>query len=320
MSEQAMNPILPRKLKEGDTIGIIAPASPFPPERIPKTEENMRQLGLNVKWSKNLRKEFGHLAGSDQERIDDIHEMFSDPEVNGIWCIRGGYGCTRIIPHLNYELIRKNPKILVGYSDVTALHHAIHMRTGLICFHGPVGSSTLTPYAIKHLRNTLMSSQSTYKMHPSPENAKIEKPGFSPYVITAGKAEGILVGGNLSLLAAMCGTDFQMNLKDKILLIEDVGEDPYRIDRMLTQLLQVYDFEQLAGIALGIFSGCEAEADARSLTLRQTLEDRLGGLKIPIAYGFSFGHIDNQCTLPIGARCRINTNEMSIEILEQVNT
>lgn len=249
--------ILPEVLKPGDTVGIIAPASSFPPERIPKTEANMTALGLKVKWSKNLHAQNGYLAGKDKQRLKDIHKMFKDPEVKAIWCIRGGYGCSRLLPDLDYDLIKENPKVLIGYSDVTALLNAIHQRTGLVCFHGPVGSSTFSDYTLSNVRRMLFEPLGQQSISLSSEQHKEVEPGFETYSIRNGKATGRLVGGNLSLLAAMTGTQHQIEVKDRLLFIEDVGEKPYRIDRMLTQLRQALPLEEAAGILLGVFADCQ---------------------------------------------------------------
>ena len=303
--------IYPARLRPGDAVGIIAPASSFPPERMAKTEENMRSLSLKIKWGKNINAQHGFLAGTDNERLEDLHAMFRDPSVRAIWCIRGGYGCTRLLDRIDYRMIKKNPKILIGYSDVTALHVAIQQHTGLITFHGPVGSSTFSDYTLKHVQAMLFETagHTILQAEDYHENAR---PGFESYVITPGVAKGELTGGNLSLLAAMCGTKYQLNVHKKILFIEDIGEKPYRIDRMLTQLRQNNALHEAAGIALGIFDDCQADPEDRSLTLREVLEDRLGDLGIPVAYGFSFGHITDQCTLPVGGRAQMNTGSMRL--------
>lgn len=318
-TQNIANPnIIPEALKKGDTVGIIAPASSFPPERIPKTEANMAALGLKVKWAKNLYAQNGYLAGKDKQRLKDIHKMFKDSDVKAIWCIRGGYGCSRLLPDLDYELIKENPKILIGYSDVTALLNAIHQRTGLVCFHGPVGSSTFSEYTLTCVRRMLFEPLDQQSISLSHEQHEKDEPGFETYVIRKGKASGRLVGGNLSLLSAMTGTQYQIDVKDRLLFIEDVGEKPYRIDRMLTQLRQALPLEEAAGIVLGVFADCQPGEKDRSLSLQEALEDRLHDLKIPVSYGFSFGHITDQCTFPIGIEARMDTKRQLVEILEPV--
>jgi muramoyltetrapeptide carboxypeptidase len=277
----------------------------------------MKSLGLRVKWSGNLSREYGYLAGKDRRRLKDLHAMFRDPEVQAVWCIRGGYGSGRLLPSLDYDLIRRHPKILVGYSDITALLNAVRRETGLVCFHGPVSSSEFSDYTLGQVRNMLFEPAAGRVIRPA-ESDGSDHPSHVPFSIRKGKAEGILVGGNLSLVAALCGTPFQPDVEDKILFLEDVGEKPYRIDRMLTQLRQSLPLEKAAGVMLGKFAGCEPGADDRSLSLAETLEDRLRDLKIPVGYGFPFGHIRDQCTLPVGAQVRIDTRHMTVEILEPV--
>lgn len=309
--------ILPKSLNPGDTVGIIAPASPFPPEYTEKAELNMEALGLHIKWSRHLSKRNGYLAGKDRHRLKDLHAMFEDPEVKAIWCMRGGYGTTRLLPEINYELIRKNPKILVGYSDVTALLNAIHNQTGLVCFHGPVAGSEFSAYTVSMVRKMLFETSVSHRIGPADSAGDGSKEGW-PIPIRGGRAEGELVGGNLSLMAALCGTAFQPEVRNRIVFLEDIGEKPYRVDRLLTQLRQALPLEQAAGIMLGRFVDCAPGEDDASLSLEETLKDRLKGLGIPVGYGFPFGHIRDQCTLPVGARVWIDTRRMIVETREPV--
>jgi muramoyltetrapeptide carboxypeptidase len=306
--------IIPHRLQPGDLVGLIAPGSSISEEGILKAVRQIESLGLKVKLGKNLRAINGFLAGSDQQRLDDLHAMFADPTVKAVWCVRGGYGCSRLLPQLDYKLIKRNPKILIGYSDITALMTAITRKTGLVTYHGPVGSSDFTDFTTKHLKAALLDG------HPW---LPIERPQmipegtvYEPYVIRGGTAEGPLWGGNLSLLAAASGTEFVPPIKGSLLFIEDIGEDPYSLDRMLTQLRQSWDLSSAAGILLGVFRGCEADPEDRSLTLRETLTGRLADLGVPVAYGFPIGHISDMCTLPVGLKARVSMDKMRIEILE----
>ena len=271
---------------------------------------------FRFKLSKNIRAKRGFNAGTDKERLDDLHAMFADTGVQAVWCARGGYGCSRLLPNIDYKLIQSNPKVLIGYSDVTALLQAIYKKTGLICFHGPVGASELTDYTKEQVTAVLIEGKSDYTIQLASENQSHEDPLYHSRVIREGTGRGILVGGNLSLLAAMAGTDFEIDLKGKLLFIEDIGEKPYRVDRMLTQLRQAQDLQKLSGIALGVFADCEAKKDDLSLSLAETLEDRLKDLGIPVIYGISFGHISNQCTLPVGIEAELNTSNQTITLLE----
>jgi len=245
-----------------------------------------------------------------------LHFMFENPKIDGIWCIRGGYGCGRLLPEIDYSLIRKNPKPLIGYSDVTALLQAIYCETGLIGFHGPVAVSDFTDYTIEQFKSILMEPKAPLQLKNAPENDKTEGSAFQTKIINSGKAKGQIAGGNLSLLASLAGTKYQLDAKNKIVFLEDIGERPYRIDRMFTQLLQACKLGEAAGIALGIFDDCEAKQGSDSLTLMETFEDRLGNLGIPVIYGLSFGHIDNQFTFPIGVEAELDTDNQTITLLE----
>lgn len=311
--------IHPKSLSAGDTIGLITPSSSITEAKLEKAIANMKTLGLKVKLGKNIKAIHGFLAGTDQQRLDDLHAMFADDEVDGIWCIRGGYGLGRILPDIDYKLIKKNPKVIIGYSDITALLLAIHQKTGLIGFHGPLASSTFSDYTLRHVKNVLMNPQKSYTIDYAKDYAKenddVEEVSYRTKVIRHGKAKGKLSGGNLTLLASMAGTKFEWSAKNKLVFIEDIGEKPYRIDRMLTQLLQSADLHKAKGIILGVFEDCQAKEGSRSLSLMETLEDRLGHLEVPIMYGFSFGHVKNNCTLPIGMEAELDTEKRTVTIL-----
>lgn len=303
----------PPRLKPGDTVGLITPGSYITDDGLKKAVKNIESLGLKVKKGRHLRAENGFTAGTDTERLADLHAMFADPEVKGIWCARGGYGCGRLLPLIDYKLIRRNPKILIGYSDITALAIAITKQTGLVTYHGPVGSSDFTDFTLSYLKGAVMEGDRfapIIRPEVTPEGSVYET-----YTITPGRATGPLWGGNLSLLASLVGTDYAPPVKGSLLFIEDIGEDPYRIDRMLTQLRQAWDLRRCAGIALGVFKGCEADPDDRSLTLRETLTERLGGLGVPVAYGLPIGHIADMCTLPLGVRAEMDTGAMRLRIM-----
>ena len=309
--------IKPKRLKVGDTLGVIAPASALSEKVITRAIENLTSLGFKVKLGKNVREQKGYLAGTDEQRLEDLHWAFSDPEVDAVWCIRGGYGVTRILPKVDFKLIKKHPKIFIGYSDITALHVAIHQKTGLVTFHGPVGTSDYTEFTKPNVWNLLTNPTPQYKLVHSEENLKKESNLFKTEVITAGKCRGQLIGGNLSLLSAMDGTPFALgDLKGKILFMEDIDERPYRVDRMLTQMLQSHDLSKLAGIALGIFEGCNPKPEENSLSLMECLKDRLGNLGIPVIYGLSFGHISNQYTLPVGIEAEMDTETGILTLLD----
>ena len=308
--------IKPKRLSAGDTIGLIAPSSSITDTKLKKAIGNMESLGLKVKLGKHIKEINGYLAGTDAQRLEDLHDMFADDSVDGIWCIRGGYGAGRILPKINYKLIKKNPKVFIGYSDVTALTQAIYQETGLICFHGPVASSTFSEYTMKHLKAVLMHPMKMHTFEYAEDNDSVEDKSYRTEVIRAGRATGELIGGNLSLLASMIGTKYHWNVKNKLVFIEDIGEKPYRIDRMLTQLLQTSNLEKAAGIILGVFEDCEAGESDRSLTLMETLKGQLEPLGIPVIYGLSFGHIKNHFVMPLGVKAMMDTKGRTVTLLE----
>ncbi len=308
--------IKPKRLKTGDTVAVIAPASGLTAESFDKALGNLESLGLKPKVGKSARGLKGFLSATDQERLDDLHRAFSDKETAGVWCVRGGYGAARLLPAIDYNLIRKNPKILIGYSDITALHLAISQNTGLVTFHGPVAASELSDYTRNNVVNALFNPSAPYKIELSEYNKAQESNLFKTETITAGKARGRLVGGNLSLLAALAGTPFGLrDVKGKILFIEDVGEQPYRIDRMLTQLRQSLDLRALAAIALGVFEDCNPRTKDTQ-TLSDVVKDRLGDLGVPVVYGLSFGHIRDQFTLPVGIEAELDATNATMTFLE----
>lgn len=304
------------RLKRGDTIGLITPGSYLSDSGLDKAVQNIESLGLKVKLGQYIRSERGFTAGTDAERLSDIHQMFADKAVDAIWCARGGYGCTRLLEQLDYKLIKNNPKLLLGYSDITALLNAIYHKTGLIGVHAPVGASDFTPYTVAQLKAIVFEDSKNYSIPLSNAYLQNDNKDYQPTTIHPGIATGRLVGGNLSLIASMVGTGKNILGKNRLIFLEDIGEKPYRIDRMLTQLRQSGYFKGANGILLGTFADCEADEGDRSLTLLETLQDRLSDLNIPTIYGFSFGHITDQCSIPIGIQAQIDTKQNCLTLLE----
>lgn len=307
-----------KRLKRGDRVGVITPASFINDEGLERTVKNLENLGLTVELSKHIRARHGNFAGTDKQRIEDFHYMFSNTDIDAIWCARGGYGSARILPQLDYKLVRNNPKVFIGYSDITAMHSAIRKHSGLVTFHGPVGSTEHTDYTLNELHKVLFEGAPSHQIKLSSANQTLamEDGTYKVKNLHEGMAEGELIGGNLSLLAGSVGTAYAPDIKGKILLIEDIGEKPYRIDRMLTSIRQAWPLDQVAAIALGVFNDCENKEGSQALDLQQTLEDRLGDLNVPIIYGLSYGHIDNMSTLPIGVRTRLDTKTQTMTLLE----
>jgi muramoyltetrapeptide carboxypeptidase len=308
--------IKPPRLKKGDLVGLITPGSFAPDHALEKAIKNIKGLGFRVQLAKNIRAKRGYNAGTDQQRLNDLHSMFADPAVKAVWCVRGGYGCTRLLPLLDYELIRKNPKIMIGYSDITALSNVIFQKTGLIGFHGPVGSSEIADFSASHFRALLMEGRTDHLIRLQNHPNKSSDEDFSPLTILHGVARGILAGGNLSILASLAGTGFELDPVNKLLFLEDISEKPYRIDRMLTQLRQSGLLKKVNGLALGIFADCKADPGDETLKLKETLADRLKPLSKPTQYGYPFGHIKHQCILPVGVQAELNTRQQTLRILE----
>lgn len=300
-----------KKLKLGDTIGIISPASPEKIEIIDKGIETIESLGFKVKIGKNLYSKKGFFAGGDLERAKDIMDMFLDDDVKLILCMRGGYGSMRIIEYLNFEEIKNHPKLFMGFSDITTLLNNIYEKSNLITFHGPmVSSNILETFTLKSFMDTLTLPKNEFI---------IDNPDHLPLECSVnGIAEGQIVGGNLCLICSTLGTPYEIDTKDKILFLEEIGEAPYKIDRMLTQLLLNNKLQNCKGFILGQFKDCGLPNYDRSFTLEEVLEDRIFSLKKPTLNHFMSGHSYPKLTLPIGANVRIDCNIGEIKILEKV--
>jgi muramoyltetrapeptide carboxypeptidase len=238
--------------------------------------------------------------------------------VKALWCIRGGSGAISLLKDLDYELIRNHPKILLGYSDITALHLAIYRHSGVVGFHGPVASSTPSDYSVEHMLAVLTDPQPTYTIHMARENAEHakEEPHFGIRTVHGGVATGPLIGGNLSLVSALAGTPYAADFRGGILFLEEVNEEPYRIDRWMTQLDLAVGLDKAAALMVGICEHCGPKPDSSSLTLDQTFDMHLDPLKVPAVTGYSIGHIRNQFTLPIGVRARLDTEAQTLTLLE----
>jgi muramoyltetrapeptide carboxypeptidase len=312
-------PIKPARLNYGDTIGIIAPASAPPdPKNIDRSVAVLERLGFKTRLAPNVRKRWGFLAGTDRERAGDLMKMFADPRVKAIICVRGGYGTARLVPLLDYRTIRANPKIFIGYSDITSLHCAFLQRANLISFHGPMLNSDFVKDDFPDF--TLQSFLRTL-MQPTPPGSISQ--GYKKKTVSIlrrGTASGPLIGGNISILCATLGTPCQPSFRNGILFFEDLDEVPYRFDRMLTQLLNAGLVQQVAGIAIGINKNCKDPRARKAKEYRQTLEDvfkeRLLPLKVPLVSGLPFGHIPLNATLPVGVRATLDADAGDLLITE----
>ncbi|MBN2090498.1 LD-carboxypeptidase [candidate division KSB1 bacterium] len=309
--------IRPKRLQPGDWVGLITPASPpFESSVIYEGKVVLESLGFRVKLGKNLGKKHGYLAGTDKARADDLHEMFLDKEVRAMIALRGGYGTGRLIEYLDFKLIEQHPKIIVGYSDISLLNLAIHQMTGLVTFHGPVAISSFNKYTTHYFMKVLTESSPVGEIEKPPMSELQKFDGIFP--IREGIASGPLIGGNLTMIIATLGTPFEINTVGKILFIEEVGEEPYDLDRMLTHLRLAGKFDRVAGIILDKCGRCgPAEykpAFENSLSIEEVFYDRLQDLNCPVLYGLSLGHAAYKPTLPLGISATMNTQSGQIRI------
>jgi muramoyltetrapeptide carboxypeptidase len=314
-------PIKPDRLNYGDTIGIIAPASAPPdPKNIDRSVAVIERLGFQPKLAPNVRKRWGYLAGSDRDRASDLMKMFTERKVKAILCVRGGYGTARLLPLLDYRTIRANPKIFIGYSDITSLHCAFLVKSNLVSFHGPMLNSDFVKEDLPDF--TLQSFLKTLMRPSAPGSVSDGYRKKTVTILRRGIVSGPLIGGNITLLCATLATPYQPPFKHQILFFEDLDEMPYRFDRMLTQMLNAGLLQQVAGIAIGINANCQDPNAKRSKEYRQTLEDvfreRLLPLKVPVVAGLPFGHIPLNATLPVGVRVTLDAVKGDLTIDEPV--
>lgn len=313
----SISQIKPKQLCPGNTIGVIAPASPGNLESALAGVSWLEKQGFQVKLGKTVNHSGGYLAGTDAERAADINAMFSAPDIDGIICLRGGYGTMRLLDLLDYTLIQAHPKVFVGYSDITALLVSIGQRTGLVTFHGPMVASDMGKGLSDYTWGCF--SQAISSLEPL---GPVVNPPLSPvpHFIAAGTAQGYLTGGNLSLIAATLGTPYEINTAGKILCLEEVGEAPYRIDRMLTQLLLAGKLQDAAGIVFALCTDCDNVAESSDFLVEDVLRDRLKDLKKPILCNLHFGHTIDKATLPLGITATLGTAVGGLVITESAIT
>jgi muramoyltetrapeptide carboxypeptidase len=295
------HPLKPNRLKPGATIGVVAPASPFKQEALELGVSVLCAMGYHIRLADDLFGKNGYLAGPDRLRADQLHAMFIDEQVDAVMCARGGFGSLRILSLLDYALIRSHPKPFIGFSDITALHHAIYANTGMVTFHGPM-VCTMGP--------AHMQTRASWQEMLSGSGAPGKIAG-NHRVLKPGKSQGLLIGGNLATLCHLLGTPFAMHYENCILFIEETGEAPYRIDRMLVQMKLAGCFENLAGLVLGSFQDCGVEAQIDAL-VRQLFDDS----GIPILAGVKAGHGSPNLTLPLGIKAALDADQGELQLLE----
>lgn len=285
--------IRPHALKPGDTLGIAAPAGPVDRSALDAGIHALKSMGFNILLPDEIFSRSHYLAGPDQLRAKQLSRLFTDPDVDGIICARGGYGAMRILTLLDAAMLADHPKPFVGFSDITVLLHFLANYCGIVAFHGP----TVTTLGSGDIETRDRFLQALTKKEPIRLSAKF------PRLITPGQANGRFFCGNLTLFCHLAGTAFQPDFNGAIVLVEDQGEAPYRIDRMLTQMRLAGYFDHLAGLALGHFSRCGSENE-----IMRIVADRLGGLGIPICGGFGVGHEPDNATLPVGITVNLNAD------------
>jgi muramoyltetrapeptide carboxypeptidase len=312
----------PPVLRPGDTVGMVAPASNvYEPEDLQIARETMQQYGFKVVLGRNIMAQNGYLAGSDAERAADLNEMFRRPDIRGIVTFSGGYGCSRILPLLDYAQIQRSPKVIVGHSDITALLIGLNRKTGLITFHGSSGLTGVGDYAREHFRRAIMTAATLgeiAKPPPTPEGT-VER-NNRLITLVPGQATGPLVGGNLTLVTNLIGTPYEPDTRGKILFLEEIDEEPYRVDRMLTQLWLAGKLQDAAGIALGHFVDCYPKdykaSFPQTISLENILRDRFLPLGKPTLYNLMFGHIRENAVLPIGATATLDATSRTLIVNE----
>lgn len=301
--------IRPKHLQKGDKVALIAPSGPVIKERIKPAIEVVKNLGLIPILGKSSEVSRGFLAGDDKTRADDVNMMFKNKEIKGIFAMRGGYGAARILDMLDLDMIKNNPKVFVGYSDITALHIVFNQMCNFMTFHGPMVATELYKGADEYTLNSLKRN-----IFISAPLGVIKNPDCKKFkTLVKGHSEGILTGGNLSLLTSSIGTKYEIDTKGKILFIEEVDETPYKVDRMLLQLKQSGKFKDASGIVLGQFSRCESENLERSLTLKEVFKDLIVDENKPVIYDVECGHSTPTMTIPMGAYAKIGNGTFIIE-------
>ncbi len=311
----------PHRLMPGQLIGIAAPASPpNEPESIRFGIETVESMGFRVKPAAHLFDRSGYLAGDDATRAADLNALFADESVDAIFCVRGGYGSSRLLPLLDYDAIRSNPKVLLGYSDITALLLSIYHKTGLVTFHGPIAGQTFSPYTLAEFKKVLLAPQPPVLIAAPPPfergEGRVEKENRITRLVP-GKVQGRLLGGNLSLVSHLIGTPYMPDLSGAILFLEDVSEAIYSVDRMLTQLWLSGDLQKVAGIAFGKFSELRSSEWLQNRLLEDVLAERARALHIPAVMGLMIGHVGDQTTVPLGCLAELDASTGTLALLEE---
>ena len=289
--------------ESGAHVALVAPAGPLPKsEELPRAQENTRTFGWEPIVGAHAMERVGYLAGQDRDRLNDINLALRDPKIEAIWCLRGGYGVMRILSAIDYDALSRTPKAIIGYSDITALHAAVQRKCRLVTYHGPHAREALTDFSRESLRRAVVEQADSCGVAPNARE------------INAGVAEGRLVGGNLAVLSALCGTPFAPDLTDGILILEDINEPVYRIDRMLQQLKLSGALNGCRAIVFGACVKCADDAGGGGRPFDEVLGEIVHSLGVPCLAGIPVGHIDEQWTIPLGAIARLDTSNRSLTV------
>jgi len=309
-----MNILKPPCLRKGDLIGIVSPASPpSAREKIDKGVQYLEQLGYRVKVGRHVLAQHGYLAGTDEQRAHDLNDMLRDKEVKAIFAVRGGYGTPRLLHLIDYRSVRRDPKIIVGYSDLTALQLALFKKTGLVTFSGPMVGvemwDNIDPFTEEQFWR-VVSSKARIGLLPNP-------PELPSSFSNEGAARGRILGGNFALVMSLMGTPYLPDLRGSLLALEDVDEAPHRVDRMFMQLRHAGILEKLAGLILGRFIDCvPSDPSVPHLTIEQVLQEAVRSVKCPVLTNLQYGHIPKKITLPLGVRAQLDARRGRLEVLE----
>lgn len=312
------SPVRPPRLGRGARVALVAPAGPLlERDDLTRAQELCRALDYEPVLAPAAGRRYGYLAGPDQDRLADLNAALRDPSVDAVWCIRGGYGTTRILDRVDFEALARRPKPLIGFSDITALLTGAVVRAGVVAFHGPVARAAMPAFSRRHFERVLTCGEPAGRLGRLPAPPDVLIPRQDRIVTLAGgTAEGPLFGGNLTLLQCLLGTPFFPDLDGAILFLEDVGEDLYRVDRVLAHLRMAGALDRLAGVMVGRFTELKRHMNDGALGFDEVLGTYFGPAGIPVAYGFPVGHIDDQWTLPLGVRARLDADAGEVELLE----
>ena len=303
MSRAQLQRTLPPALGPGARVALIAPAGPLRGESdVECGIANARALGWEPVVGKHVLRRTGYFAGTDAERLADLNAALRDPRIDAVWCLRGGYGCMRLLDAVDFDALRATPRTLIGFSDITALHAAIGTRASLVTMHGPVARNPLGDFSRGSLVRAVARREDSCG---TADDARI---------LRGGRAEGRLAGGNLALVAALAGTPWAPDLRDTILVLEDVNEAIYRVDRMMMQLRLAGMLDGVRGIAFGQCTDCPEQSDDGARTLDDVLSEHAEWLGIPCIAGIPMGHVDDQWTIPLGAPATLDADARALHV------